>query len=375
MTMQLNDRVNECARTLGDGQLLAKLSGGDVVAQELKYHPLCLVGLYNIESPHLKSLSDKQSKHNCPVKGANRLAFSELVTYINETKNNSESTTLVVFRLADLAALYKQRLQQFGPLSQDINTTRLKEHLLEQIPELEAHRRGRDILLAFRKDVSSVLSQGSEFTEALVLTKVAKILRHHMLDFKTKFDGMMCEGSVEDAVPATLVQFVCMIEHGADIKSQLRFGASKTDLAMAQLLQYNCYARYKEGSATHRHAKDHETPFPEFIGMSIFSKTRKKHLVEMLHENGISISYSRVLEISAKLGDAVVNRYAEDELVCPPALRRHVCTTSAMDNIDHNPTATTATTSFHGTAFPFFSIQDLTIKVQSDNPSKYEMLR
>ena len=32
MTMQLNKRVNECATNLNDGKLLAKLSGGDVVA-------------------------------------------------------------------------------------------------------------------------------------------------------------------------------------------------------------------------------------------------------------------------------------------------------------------------------------------------------
>ena len=51
-----------------------------------------------------------------------------------------------------------------------------------------------------------------------------------------------------------------MIEHGADIKSQLQFDASKTDLAMAQLLQYNCYGRYREGAATYCHSKDRETP-------------------------------------------------------------------------------------------------------------------
>ena len=31
----------------------AKLSAGDVVAQELKYHSTCLVGLYNRERAHL----------------------------------------------------------------------------------------------------------------------------------------------------------------------------------------------------------------------------------------------------------------------------------------------------------------------------------
>ena len=33
MTMQLNERVNDCARLLNDERLLARLSGRDVVAQ------------------------------------------------------------------------------------------------------------------------------------------------------------------------------------------------------------------------------------------------------------------------------------------------------------------------------------------------------
>lgn len=49
MTMKLNKRLNECATTLGDRKLLAKLSTGDVITQEMKYHPLCLVALYNRE--------------------------------------------------------------------------------------------------------------------------------------------------------------------------------------------------------------------------------------------------------------------------------------------------------------------------------------
>ena len=56
-----------------------------------------------------------------------------------------------------------------------------------------------------------------------------------------------------------------MIEHGFDIKSQLRFGASKID--SAQLLQYNCYSRYKEDASTYRHSKERETPFLLFLGM------------------------------------------------------------------------------------------------------------
>ena len=40
--------------------------------------------------------------------------------------------------------------------------------------------------------------------------------------------------------------------------------------------------------------------------------------------------------------------------MCPTELRKGLFTTSAMDNIDHNPSATTATTSFHGTSISLF---------------------
>ena len=41
-------------------------------------------------------------------------------------------------------------------------------------------------------------------------------------------------------------------------------------------------------------------------------------------------------------------------MVCPPVLRKGLFTTAVMDNIDHNLSATTATTSFHGTSISVF---------------------
>ena len=154
--------------------------------------------------------------------------------------------------------------------------------------------------------------------------------------------------------PPSLLQSVGMVEHGADINSHLRFGTSQTAEAIVQLLQYNCFSWYKEGAAVHRHSKDRETPFPVYIGVSVFAKTRKRSVVEMLHEHGMSISYDRVLEISAQLGDATVSKFVEEGVVCPPVLRKGLFTTSVMDNIDHNPSATTATTSFLGTSVSVF---------------------
>ena len=45
--------------TLQDCKLLAKLSNGDVVAQEFKYHTCCLVLLYNREGGHLNKVASQ----------------------------------------------------------------------------------------------------------------------------------------------------------------------------------------------------------------------------------------------------------------------------------------------------------------------------
>jgi hypothetical protein len=44
----------------------------------------------------------------------------------------------------------------------------------------------------------------------------------------------------------------------------------------------------------------------------------------------------------------------EDDVVCPAILQKGLFTTSAVDNIDHNPSATTATISCHGIGISVF---------------------
>ena len=85
---------------------------------------------------------------------------------------------------------------------------------------MEAHKQGRDVLLAFHKDVGLVLSEASDYySEVIILSKAANILRRHMLDHNYAFDGTFHEGWIEQAILPTLLQFVAMLEHEADIKS------------------------------------------------------------------------------------------------------------------------------------------------------------
>ncbi|CAC5423156.1 unnamed protein product [Mytilus coruscus] len=106
MTMKLNDRLKSCAETLQDKQLLAKLSIGDVIAQDLKYHPACLVGLYNKERAVKKKTEQTQIDTNAE-KEAGDVALAELVNYVFETQRNSDGAN--AFRLADLSNMYEKK--------------------------------------------------------------------------------------------------------------------------------------------------------------------------------------------------------------------------------------------------------------------------
>ena len=98
-----------------------------------------------------------------------------------------------------------------------------------------------------------------------------------------------------------------------------------------------------------RHSTAQETPLPIYIGLMLHAQTRKRELVDRLFNLGLSISYDRVLRLSAEMGNSVCQRFHMEQVVCPPIMRAGVFTTAAVDNIDHNPSATTAKDSFHGT--------------------------
>ena len=74
MTMNLNNRLNRCARTLQDKELLAKLSTGDVIVQEFKYHPKCLTALYNRERKFLHDSERANEKDQAT--NAGEIAFA-----------------------------------------------------------------------------------------------------------------------------------------------------------------------------------------------------------------------------------------------------------------------------------------------------------
>ncbi|KAH3785240.1 hypothetical protein DPMN_163325 [Dreissena polymorpha] len=89
---------------------------------------------------------------------------------------------------------------------------------------------------------------------------------------------------------------------------------------------------------------------PLYMGLTVHNKTRRKDLVDVLYEKGLSVSYDRVLNVSSSVANADISMYEDSGVVCPSVIQENGFITGYLDNIDHNPTSATANDSFHGTA-------------------------
>ena len=180
--------MRSCAELLEDTELLAKLSAGDMVALDAKYHTKCLVKLYNrarkVKAEKIQNTNDQEVM--------SKVAFAELVMYIEEVRYSSEDKA-PIFKLSDLAQLYVSRMDQLGiNLDKRIHTTRLKHRLLAQFTDMRAQKKGRDILLAFEEDIGTALAKACELdsdNEAIHLARAAKIVRRHLFEKSKPFDG------------------------------------------------------------------------------------------------------------------------------------------------------------------------------------------
>ncbi|CAC5412787.1 unnamed protein product [Mytilus coruscus] len=173
---------------------------------------------------------------------------------------NANSEESVVFRSTDLPNLYEERLTELGSSSAQVHSTRLKDKLMQKMPELEAHRKGRDVLLMFEKDKGPAIAFACDYIDTMHMEKTAEMIRCQLATKKT-FSGSFVFEDIDDSLPPPLLQLVKMIEHGPDIKSQFDNVSTTSDLALAQLLMFNYHSNTQKVPVQHRHSAYRETPF------------------------------------------------------------------------------------------------------------------
>ncbi len=130
-----------------------------------------------------------------------------------------------MFKRADLVTLFQSRVVQLGDGLPDVHATRLKETLLFHIPQMRAYSKERYVMLAYDADVGYIIAHTSKYSEAIHLAKAAKRIRRDTVNnSRPPFTNAFLDGCIRQSVPPSLVALVGMIEHGADIKSQLQQG-------------------------------------------------------------------------------------------------------------------------------------------------------
>ena len=350
-TGDLDTKVRQCAINLQDDNLLAKLSSGDVVAIEMKYHPQCLVNLYNKDRAQ-SSYSKKSRKADV----ARNTAFAEMLSYMQEILE--DDNTAPVFQLSELTKLYTSRLNELDKdETSAVHATRLKNRILGYFPELEAYHEGRDVLLVTSEIAGQSIRKTCQLdgeSETVLMSRVADLIRRDIFSHEYPlFDGSFTEDCQQRSVPQSLLTLMSMILYGSNIKNKNNY-QSQAAMSVSQLLVYNSVRSLKSNPIDNRHSKTREPPLPLFVGAYVHSKTRSKDTIDTLHKMGLSVTYDRVLSLSADLANSAIDHFESVGAVCPQSLKIGLFTTSAVDNIDHDPSSTSSQTSFHGTGISIF---------------------
>ena len=173
-------------------------------------------------------------------------------------------------------------MEQLGvQLDTRVHSTRLKQRLLAQFPDMRAYTKGRDILMAFEEDVGAALAKACELdsdSDAVHLAHAAQIVDHHMFGEAKPFTGFPV-GCQEESVLPLLLALVSMILEGPSIKDQTA-DTNTAAFTAAQILKFNSI-KHKlthgtTSSTSVRHSVAQETPLPIYIGMILHAHTRKK---------------------------------------------------------------------------------------------------
>ncbi|KAK3912859.1 Chromosome-associated kinesin KIF4 [Frankliniella fusca] len=345
-TKEVHENISESARKVGDTELLAVLATADVIALEAKYHLKCLTKLYNKARRH--ESSENKSDGGTICEG---IAFSDLAAFIHRKAEEGKA-----MKLADLKAMYEDRLAQLLSIHVEelpfLHRTRFREKIQAHFPSLRADKEGRDVVL--RHVSTSILRNihdEDQDDDALAFQRFCKSLRRTVMASSTTFDGDLSREKQRECVPPALQAAINLLMYGSTVTPGN--AATQPALSIAQLIMLNMQKSVPQGDIV-RNRRELEAPFPLFLGLSTYGRSRSRKALDEMHKFGVSVSADRIMEVTSDLCYLVTERAKEEGILCPSHLQKGRFTIGAYDNIDHNPTSITAKGSFHGTSISIF---------------------
>lgn len=339
--------VRKCAIEMGHEKLIAKLSEGDMISREACYHLKCMTMFTNsyrkfVNNNKPVEIDDEQKK-------VEEIALLETLHFVEESLQSS-SLLAPYIKLSDVKRQYCQVLTNLNAEFISVNSTRLKDSLLLENKNLEATPHNKEVFISFKDCLAAALKYAEENnlrSDLNCLLQASRIIRRELLETSQHFNGHLKNdfGNLSSSLQL-LINMIVGFTSPTDDDASIHTLTS----TVSQIIQFNCAKKRSDTSTYSRHNTNTETPLSIYIALLVHSRTRSRSLVDKLSSLGICISYDRMMSISNSLGNWVCDQFEKDRTVCPRLLRKHVFTTFAVDNIDHNPSSRNAKDSWHGTA-------------------------
>ena len=339
------------ANDMQGNALLTKISGGDLVAIEAKYHFSCLSEYRN---QHRSYLRKKSKEVDIDYERVKARAFVEVVSYVEAAIEGE----VYMFKFKELCCLYQKRLKEFS-YDVEINKSQFKESIPDYFESsgIQEQSDRKNKILIFPEGIKSLLKNAFDVHD--YQEEVAKICRNELFkEENPSFEGKFAS-NCQQLVP-TIRLLKSMILYGPDLNTAVQ--EMQVCNTVSQILMYNARKRkQEEDSASSRHSLKREPPVSFYVGLNIHTLTRNKGIIDRFEKLGLSVPYDRVLQVERALTQNLCKQFREENIVCLPSLRKGLYTAAVIDNIDHNPLSTTATGSLHGTAISI--MQHMTMKI------------
>ena len=219
----MHKKVRETAAELLYKRLIAKLSEGDLVATQSKYHKACLTESYNkVRTFASKASIAEQEKATVEV-----IVVTEIERYMRGIIG-VESDNIPVFYLKELKNVYAQQMKYHSYAVEYEDRTRFREKILKCIPELTEHKMGRHVSLAFKAVCGKAIFEACDLKDdGMCLGRAARMIRKEILSkqdekkLSNKNDVLSKETlslqSEIDSISPPVMSFVNMVLNGSNV--------------------------------------------------------------------------------------------------------------------------------------------------------------
>ena len=143
--------------------------------------------------------------------------------------------------LSELKQMFILAYHRYTGTDIELHSSRFKEQLLSRIPGLQAHKRGKQIVLTpddvdAEAILAALLYSGDQ--NGLHLVQVTKLVRQDLFDGEASFSGNFGKDCQTDSVPKSLLMLVQMILEGTSLSLAADNQTKNSALQLSQLIKF-----------------------------------------------------------------------------------------------------------------------------------------